>query len=277
MAIPRSDAPARADLSGHRLLVCRPQPRADWLCRELAAYGADARPLPMLEIAPLPVTGETRSRLLNLDHYQHVICVSPSAADQLLAAMDEWWPQWPVGIRWWGVGSGTAKTLRQADLDCASPVSGHNSEALLAEPALSAAALTDSRVLIVGGEGGRGLLAETLQQRARQLDSLILYRRQCPEYSKEHLNRLLGDFNPQCLITLSGETLNNLIRVVQNTDQTLLHRQLIVPVARVADDARQAGFTNVHVPSGLTADAIAACIAQAALPPSLNKDSDSRE
>lgn len=268
MAIPRSeplpgaDLPS-ADLRGHRLLVCRPQPRADWLCQQLRAYGAEAQPLPMLEIAPLPVTGATRTLLLNLDHYQHVICVSPSAADQLLAAMDEWWPQWPEGIRWWGIGSGTAQALRQAGLDCASPVSGHNSEALLAEPALSAAALAQSKVLIAGGEGGRGLLAETLQHRARQLDSLNLYRRQCPSYSKEHIDRLLGDFDPHCLITLSGETLNNLIRVVQNTDNTLLHRQLVVPVSRVADQARQAGFTDVQVPSALTADAIAACIATA--------------
>lgn len=252
--------PSEQDLSGWRVLVCRPQPRADELCHELAAFGAETRALPMMEIVPLALDGEMRSRLLDLDHYQHVICVSPSAAERLLAEMDQWWPQWPAGIQWWGVGSGTARILREAGLDCRSPQQGHNSEALLAEPALSATALIHSRVLIAGGEGGRGLLAGTLSRRAGRQDTLILYRRQRPSYSPEELDKRLGEFDPHCLITLSGETLNNLISLVQNTELRLNHRQLIVPVERVAAQAREAGFTDVRVPSALSADALARCI-----------------
>ncbi|MDX1589958.1 MAG: uroporphyrinogen-III synthase [Oleiphilaceae bacterium] len=264
------------DLNGIRVLVCRPQPRADELCRELADFGARTRALPMMEIEPLPLTGERRSVLLDLDHYQHVICVSPTAAERLIEEMDQWWPQWPLGIQWWGVGSGTARILRQAGLDCRSPQSGHNSEALLAQPALSGESLRHSRVLIVGGEGGRGLLAETLGRRAERQDSLILYRRRCPDYCPQVLQAHFGAFDPQALITLSGETLNNLMRLVQNTPFRLHQRQLIVPVERVAAQARQAGFTDVRVPSGLTAQAIAGCIAGPGQIPQ-NKDSDPSE
>lgn len=249
------------DLSGQRILVCRPQPQADELCAHLERLGALTRALPTLERHPLPLDGAARTRLLNIDQYQHVICVSPGAADLLLEHLDQWWPQLPVGIQWWGVGQGTARTLEQAGLNCHHPSRGHNSEALLSDPALAPESITDSRILLVKGKGGRTLLNDALEERGARVAHLVLYERQQPVYDEATLQSALVDFNPNAVVTLSGDTLKHLIQLGQNVAHRLHQYPVIVPVERVAHQAREAGFLQPVVPDGLTPDALARCLA----------------
>ncbi|QCF27368.1 uroporphyrinogen-III synthase [Hydrocarboniclastica marina] len=241
---------ARNVLSGRRILVCRPEPRASELCRELQRSGADARALPMLAIAPVPETGALRTAVMNFDQFRHVIVVSPIAAGFLLDYLDQWWPQRPTGQAWYAVGSGTAGLLEQADISCLRAEQGHDSESLLQLPEL--ARLDNQKLAIVGGEGGRNLLAEELTQRGGLVSKLALYRRLKPDYAEERLVEALVDFDPQALVVLSGETLNNLLSLGQNVDNRLRLRGLLVPTARVAEQARSAGFTRVAIASDLS-------------------------
>lgn len=245
---------ARAPLEGCRVLVCRPEPKASELCYSLGRAGADARALPMIQIEPVAETGELRAVVQDFDQFQHVIVVSPIAADYLLEHLDHWWPQRPVGQKWYAVGSGTAKALAQAGIDSLAPARGHDSESLLQLDPL--ADLSNGKVIIAGGEGGRTLLAETLTQRGARVTKLALYRRLCPAYTPAQMAEALITFDPQVLITLSGETLNNLISLGQNVDSALYKRGLILPTARVAEQAKAAGFSRVFVapdlgPAGL--------------------------
>lgn len=256
-------APSEQPLNGRRILVCRPQPKADSLCHELGQAGAEARALPMIDIQPLAPDGKGRALLQDFDHFQHVIAVSPSAAQRLLQELEHWWPQWPVGIHWWGVGRGTAEVFRQAGLPGDWPQDGHDSEALLAQPAFHCESIHEQKVLLAKGEGGRELITQTLTERGARIETLTLYQRQCPHYPAATLSECFRDFDPDTLIVLSGETLKNLLQVVQNTDPDLTRRQLIVPVSRVADEAKAAGFTNVTVAGDLSsAGLISACSRQ---------------
>lgn len=270
MATPRAELPLR----GCRVLVCRPQPEADRLVAAFHAAGAEARALPLLERLPLPDTAATRTAIQNLDQFHHVIAVSPYAARQLLALIDTWWPQLPLGLHWYGVGQGTARVLQQAGLQPHWPSTGVDSEALLALPEL--ARLSGQKVLLARGENGRELLRDTLQQRGAQVTPLALYRRQCPADAGQRLDTLLRDFDPHAVVLLSGETLNNFIALGENSDHTLYQRLLVVPVQRVADQAARAGFHNLCIPPELSDHQVIAAVAQHLAPTAPDTDIPAR-
>jgi uroporphyrinogen-III synthase len=193
-----------------------------------------------------------------LDLYQHVIAISPGAARAFIAYAEEWWPQWPVGIHWYGVGSATGAALSRAGLPVRVPDDGHTSEHLLALRDLSTP--NGERVLLLKGEGGRQLLADTLAARGALIETMTLYRRVCPDYEPTVITRALREFDPHAIVVLSIETLNNLIRLGKNRDHHLTQRMLLVPAERVAEAARDAGFGQVRVAQSLTPDGLAQCL-----------------
>jgi uroporphyrinogen-III synthase len=197
----------------------------------------------------LPETPEQRKILQDLDHYTHIIAVSPFAARCLMAAVDRWWPQPPTGIHWYGVGAGTAAEFQRHGLRPRMPADGWTSEALLALPPLQH--LHHQRVLLARGEHGRELIRDTLIERGAQLTVLPLYRRYQPYYPEKPSERFCCEFQPEVIVALSGETLNNLNDICRNRPDPARRALIVVPAERIAEQARNAGFCQVLVPDGL--------------------------
>lgn len=164
-------------MSGLHVLITRPQGQQHDLLAALQQAGYKASYSPSLHIEATALSAQERRSLENIDHYHAVIFISRNAAQFALARLDVVWPQWPVGVHWLAVGEATAATLAQAGLQPEYPPHGFNSEALLAMPCLQD--LTNKKVLLLRGEGGREVLAPALRQRAEQLDEVVLYRRAC--------------------------------------------------------------------------------------------------
>ncbi|WP_144821301.1 uroporphyrinogen-III synthase [Marinobacter piscensis] len=253
----QADSP---DLSGRRVLICRPEPEASRLARQFEAAGASVRVFPLVAREPLPETPERRTTLLSLDEFSHVIAVSPYAAHLLLEELDTWWPQLPVGLNWYGVGSGTARALAEHGLEPRIPDYGWTSEALLSLPSL--ASFNGERILVARGEEGRELTRKTLEARGARVTVMPLYRRFCPDYPPAKINAMLNEFDPHAIIALSGETLNNLIALCANSSHTLYDRLIIVPARRIADQARAAGFNAPFIPGSLADNDIVAAVAE---------------
>ncbi|XOZ32288.1 uroporphyrinogen-III synthase [Halomonadaceae bacterium KBTZ08] len=254
--------PNNGPLTGRRILVSRPEPKATETCEALEQAGASTQALPLIEIEPQPLDGRQRSLIQDLDNFGKVIAVSPNAARLLLAHADEWWPQWPVALEWWGPGEGTAKVFRDAGLPGQAPASGHNSEALLDCDAFQPEAVAGARILIARGDQGRELLVNTLTERGARPEVLPLYERAPIEWPETTLLQRLTRFDPDTVLVLSGETLKHLLEVGQNTDAKLRERRLVVPAERVAQQAREAGFRDVRVAAAMTPDGlIDACTA----------------
>ncbi|MFC4260707.1 uroporphyrinogen-III synthase [Marinobacter lacisalsi] len=236
-------------LANMRVLICRPEPEASRLAGAFRSAGAHSRTLPVMERVPLPETPEQRQTLLDLDLYQHVIAVSPYAARQLLERIDTWWPQFPTGIHWYGVGASTAAVLEKAGLTPEHPADGFTSEALLALPSLQQ--LEHEKVLLARGDHGRELIRETLTQRGASVTVLPLYHRQPATPSRADRMDNLDQFQPDVIIVLSGETLNNFIALSNNSSHNCRKSLLLVPTERVARQALDAGFTRVICASGM--------------------------
>ncbi|MBF1801114.1 uroporphyrinogen-III synthase [Alloalcanivorax profundimaris] len=158
-----------------RVLVTRPAGQGEALAARLRAAGHEPLLVPALRIEPLPLSGDHRRRLLDLDLYHAVFFVSANAARHALDAMADLWPQWPVGLHWLAVGESTAAEIRRAGLAPEYPRSGFNSEAVLALPCL--ADVAGKRILICRGDGGRDWLAARLRERDATVDVIPFYRR----------------------------------------------------------------------------------------------------
>lgn len=234
-----------------RILITKPASQQEPWLRALSAAGWTPHSLPLLTLQDLPETPEQRTTWLDLDLFQGVILISPHAARRCAEALDRYWPQPPVGIHWLAPGPGTATTLNAElpTIPVLCPAQGHTSEDLLALPATQQ--LAGQRWLLVAGEGGREVIADTLEQRGASVTRLALYRRQ-PVQLTASQQRLLTDL--PLIIQLSSrmalESLTSQAPLVTKQEATLL-----VSSQRLADTALEMGWQRTLQAHGASLDA----------------------
>ena len=228
------------------VLVTRPAGQAQGLLDALCAAGfGPVHHFPMLVLEPLEqLAPEQHQHLLDLDLYQHVIFISANAVRFGLERVDEYWPQLPIGINWYAIGDTTARLLQERGLEAMTPGESMSSEGLLSRPELQS--VEGQRVLVFKGQGGRETLRKTLVQRGARVDELACYRRTCPQISPELLPKLLLEQAIDVAMISSGEGLANMLTLLSDEESTKFKDiSLIVPSARVAAMAQQAGFNDV--------------------------------
>lgn len=159
------------------VVVTRPEGQQAAMMRLLEGAGYRPVHVPALRIEPLPVGEDGRRLLMDLDQYHAVFFVSVNAVNLGVAAMADYWPQWPLGVHWLAVGEATARALEAAGLPAERPGHGQDSESVLTLPCLRD--LRERKVLVLRGEGGRELFGRRLRDRGARLDYISLYRRVC--------------------------------------------------------------------------------------------------
>lgn len=179
-------------LQGRRLWVTRPQAQADPLCDLLQQAGATPVRVPLLHILPPKDPQALHAALARLGDYAVAIAISPSALDSVFAQLGE--QAWPTDVPLAVVGPGSARRARELGLrdeQIICPATQFDSEGLLAEAAFAPDVIQGQRVLILRGNGGRELLAQTLIARGAQVDIVSAYRRLPPQLDAATLARLL--------------------------------------------------------------------------------------
>jgi len=246
-----------------RVLVTRPVAQQKSLCDVLTQAGFHAIGLPMLEIVPVADNAAAaqaiKNRALALDSYQHVIFISANAVECGMAWLMNYWPQWPLAIRWYAIGRATAQQLASYGIDAVEGFDAMSSETLLANAQLQVVA--GSHILIVRGIGGRETLAHTLRERGAQVDYCEVYERFAAHYPTPQLQDFFAG-GDGAIIANSGETLLALLAQAdaEQLRDMLLHTPVIVPGERVAQLAREKGFNNVVTAKNASADATIAAL-----------------
>lgn len=163
---PASPAP----LSGWYVISLRPPGQHAPIRRAAAALGAGCFALASLRLEALPAAA-TLAQALACDR---VIATSPAAAR--FAAEAAAGLRQRRGQRWFALGPGTAAALRRGGVaHVRTPARGHDSEALLALPALQD--VRNTTIGLLTAPGGRDLLAMQLQRRGATVVRADLYRR----------------------------------------------------------------------------------------------------
>lgn len=226
-------------LTGRCILVTRPAVQAAGLAQKIRDAGGEAWRFPTIEIQS--VSDDTlTSRIDYLHDYDAAIFISPNAAQHGLEAVRTR-REFPVGVRVFALGPGTAHALADAGLHGVIQPDGQDTEALLALPQLQNGA--GQRIVIFRGVGGRELLANTLTARGATVDYAECYRRACPLANPEPLVQHWSTGGIHAVTITSAETLNNLCTLLGETGQRYLKATpVFAPHEKIAEAARQHGM-----------------------------------
>jgi uroporphyrinogen-III synthase len=230
-----------------RILITRPEPENALSCERICDHGWSAVALPMLEISPIKDSKQRdaiRSQVFNIDTFDYVIFVSKNAARLACDWLDACWPMLPVGIHWIGIGQGTTQALQDEGIPALSNP-GHTTEALL--DWLKPAKMTNQKILIVRGLGGRPELGKKLEERGAKISYLSLYERKKPDYSAQTFF-MLPDIN--LIWVTSGESLDNLSEYVTQHKPEWKTLPILTPSIRVNQQAKEMGWINASCANG---------------------------
>lgn len=223
------------------LWLTRSEPGASRQADELRAEGHRVLVAPVLQIeataAPVP-SGSADIVIFLSEH-----AVSHAAAFDFAAAAEIF-----------AVGARTRQALADIGLAARTP-DLESSEGLLELPEL--AAVAGKRVILVAGEGGRSLLAETLRARGARVDEYRCYRRRAVT------NLPVPVAGIRVIVAASGDGLRALAAIWQAA-QGDFDVPLLVPSSRVAEIARELRFTRVIVCGGADTRAILSGLKQIA-------------
>ena len=248
-------------MTGWRLLLTRPAAENDALAAALHERGMHSASLPLMDVEALAETPQQRALALDLQAYAAVIVVSKPAARFGLELLGRHLPQLPAHLQWFSVGAGTAQVLQAQGLHVSYPEQGDDSEALLALPQVQQ--LFDGpppRVLILRGEGGRELIAQTLRERGASVDYLELYRRVLPTHPAGTLLRVLHMERLNAVLVSSAQGLEHLRQLAVADWPQIAELPLLVPSPRVAELARAAGVRQIIDCRGASAAAVLAAL-----------------
>ncbi|VVE89137.1 uroporphyrinogen-III synthase [Pandoraea bronchicola] len=280
-----------AALAAPCAILTRPDGQADTLAKALNAEGVDTLAFPLLDIAaqadPSALAALDRA-LRSLPAYALTVFVSPNAVAHALTRLvhlqsldgrgvaratdacgiagDLWPAALPVAV----VGPGSAQALADAGIAAprhrvivppGGPAARFDSEALLEQ--LDLTALAGQRVLLVRGDGGRDLLADTLRASGAQVDIVSAYTRRAPAPDAAAwaaLEARLASPARCAWVLTSSEAVRHLATLLAarygtreglhtpGTPQVLaqiLAAACFTSHARIADAARAAGFDRI--------------------------------
>jgi len=222
------------------VLITRPLGQGEALKARFEAKGAQVLHFPTIEILPAARSPELERCLKQLDSYRYAIFTSPNAVEYAADFMDL--ADLPSKMKVAAIGPGTARTLtargRKPDM---LPRDGANSEALLRLRKLND--VDGKRILIVRGQGGRELLAETLEERGADVDYAEVYRRGTPRYDAAELTQWFRQGRLDAIVVTSREALLNLERMLSPAlTPNLKAAQLLVSSARMVKVASALGI-----------------------------------
>ncbi len=223
------------------VLVTRPGPQGQELCQLIMDAGIPAIQHPLIEIQPAVNPCEP---LDHLTSYDIILAVSQHAvtfADKILSARQKFWPQGSVYL---AVGQKTAHYLSKASQQHVNYPATSNSEHCLALPELQN--VTDKRIVILRGNGGRELIKDTLEYRGAKVSYCETYYRQRLKFDAQDRVNSWHQQHVSTLIVTSAEQLEWLF--LQFSPEQLAWAQrlkVLVPSDRIADTAHNFGCEQV--------------------------------
>lgn len=222
-------------LAGCGVLITRPAHQSSELAAAITAAGGTVVRFPLLEIVGRD-GDDIRADLAALPTPDIVVFVSSNAVTYGFAAVGESNPQLAA------IGPATRDVLEAMGATVSIfPDGTFDSEHLLQHAALQD--LGGKQVLIVRGQSGRELLADTLTARGAKVRYLCAYRREPYAHTAAEIASLestLREGAVRFVTVMSVETLQQLMRILPSRCLPLMRQlALVAPSARVLQTASE--------------------------------------
>ncbi|NUF26731.1 uroporphyrinogen-III synthase [Gilliamella bombicola] len=218
------------------IYVTRPSPNGEELTKQLNQAHLPATHLPLFDILPSSELVDLQQQLNRLLPSDIVIALSPQVIHTIKAHLPDLY--FPKHVHYFAIGNKTAHLLSQLTTTKVSSPKQEDSEGLL--DLLKNTTLAHRTVLILRGNSGRQLLADTLTTQQAQVKLLACYHRKPITYCD---NILANNINNQIIIITSVEHLIQLELYCQR--QHKQQAQLVVTSERILKKAQQLNWQNV--------------------------------
>lgn len=244
-------------LNGLTVLVTRPEHQAGPLCQLIEQHGGHPIRCPALVIGEPQDWTPALAVLDRLDRYDLAIFTSANAVDRAMPLIQQRGGM-PPRLEIAAIGKATAQALARYRITLSlQPAQGFTSETLLALLRFQPEAVNGQAMLIVRGEGGRGLLAETLSARGAYVDHAEVYRRERPTIDITALLERWRRSQIGAVVIASGESLLNLFDMLGAAGQDYLRETpLIVVSIRIQRLAAAQGCRHILIAQEASDDAI---------------------
>jgi uroporphyrinogen-III synthase len=248
-----------------RVWATRPEHQNAQWCQTLAELGHPVVDLPLMLIQSVSDPAEiqaVKNLILDFDQFHKVIFVSQNAVREAFAWLRDYWPQLPVGVEYFAVGSKTAEAAMAEGLTVVNGTQAMDSDELLALPELQN--VWGQKVLICRGRGGLPRMGEALHERGAIVRYCELYHRRLPTNAAAAAAAFLAHGCATDVIPVfSGESLQNLVRVLDANSSSERSMRLVVPGKRVTQAAEKLGFSRVITAENATNASMLAAVREA--------------
>lgn len=246
-------------LNGLGVLVTRPEHQADALCQWIEQHGGVAIRCPALVIREPRAWAPAQAVFDRLAEYDLAIFTSANAVDQAMPLIQER-GGFPPRLEIAAIGQATTRALaRHGFAPDLQPDHDFTSEGLLALPRFQK--VVGQTIVIVRGEGGRELLAETLAIRGARVVPAEVYRRERPVLDVAALLERWARGEIGAVVATSTETLLNLFDMLGVAGQDYLRETpMIVISPRTVQAATTLGCHHLLLAQEASDTAIAAAL-----------------
>jgi uroporphyrinogen-III synthase len=232
------------------VVVTRPLQEAQRWAQRLGERGIEALVLPLLEIGPARDIGALQRAAAEADRYRAVMFVSANAVQGFFACAPAF-----ERARAWAPGPGTRDALRaagvaEARIDApAAQAAQFDSESLWRQVGGQLGA-GDRLLLVRGSDGegrsqGRDWLAQQLAQRGVQVDTVVAYTRQAPQWSEtQHAAARQAAADGSLWLFSSSEAAAHLRQLLPGQDWS--HAGALATHPRIVAAVRALGFGEVR-------------------------------
>lgn len=239
------------------ILVTRPSPQGEELVSRLRALGRVAWNFPLIEFTPGRDLNTLTLALGALREGDLAFALSQHAVSFAHALLQQQRVSWPTSPRYFAIGRTTALALHQASgLDIRYPLDREISEVLLQLPELQT--IAGKKALILRGNGGRELLAETLSARGADVTLCECYQRCAIHYDGAEEAMRWQSRKVNTIVVTSGEMLQQLWTLIPlwYRERWLLTCRLLVVSERIAKLAQELGWQDIQVADSADNDAL---------------------
>ncbi|NQZ81166.1 MAG: uroporphyrinogen-III synthase [Colwellia sp.] len=236
-----------------KVLITRPEKSGRVLAESLSSIGISSICQPMFDFQKSNNFQHIQSLLESLKQ-PILIFVSTAAAEfaNQISPLAQW-PQTKIIA----VGEATTKILYNFGLQASYPQQ-QDSEGILSLPELRK--VTNQDIVIVRGDGGRELLAETLQQRGAHIHYIESYQRIWRTLDKK-ISQQWRVQQINCIVITSNALLESVVHLLDKSDNYWQSSCLwIVASKRIADHAKKLKLQNVVNANGANEQAITAAL-----------------
>ncbi len=249
------------------MLITRPEEKGRQLAQQLKTIGITSTCQSFFDYQPF-VTQQQIQQHLHQEQPDIIIFVSIASvtfADQALAIKDWFDKHSAQPTQIFAVGQATTKALHECSIEQVTCPEVHNSEGLLQLKQLNE--VKGKNITIVRGDGGREYLKDNLCQRGAKVAYLESYQRLWRTFDNEIVKQWQAS-QINAIVVTSNALLQRMVDIITAFIDTLpLDEQLpltnwqanclwVVASARIADNAKALGLTNIVNAQGANDQAI---------------------